>query len=274
MLKKLSSLVFAFLAALLLILPGMTVNAEEAYSYQSYYYYQNPETGYCAVFNDEAGFLSSSSSEQITELYAVLQGVTEYCNVDFETTTYHYSGSAENYIVDQLESNFGYNSKSIGFVIDRCYNEIYLISEGAARKQLNNSRCTAICDNTYIYATSSRNYDYYTCTLETYTLVLDALEGRRISAPFRIITSILLALAIGMIICYFIAKATSRQKVASRSQILKGAFTRFEIINGQSRFVNQTKRYSPPSSSSGGGGHSGGGGGGGGGGHSGGGHGI
>ena len=75
-----------------------------------------------------------------------------YCNAMVVTTTYHTFSSTEDFAVSTYENYFGKNSSGIVFVIDRDLNEIYLASEGDARKNITDSKCDVICDNTYVYA--------------------------------------------------------------------------------------------------------------------------
>ena len=95
------------------------------------------------------------------------------------------------------------------------------------------------------------------------------MEGRHIAQPMKYISNALLAIAIALLINYFVVRMLSRSRKASTSQLIDGTSYKTEIKNPRTEFVKQTKRYSPQSSSSsggGGGGRSGGGGGGGGGG--------
>ena len=226
----------------------------------------NSNTGYSYYLDDDADFLSESEEKAITEL--MLQ-ITEYCNVAFATSTDHPYYSAESFAVATFESNYGTKSNGVCFVIDRDYNEIYLISEGAMRKTITSGRCNSITDNTYIYATQGHGYDYYTCAYKTFEQVLPLLQGGKIAQPMKHICNILLALILAMLINYFIVKSFAHAKKPGNHELLAGLYTKVNIMNPAAKFTHQTKKYDPPSSSS-----SGGGGGGGGGGHSGGGHSI
>jgi len=273
---KLKQFTLALLACVIAFLPAVSVSAEQTYSYSKTFEYRNASTGYSAWIQDEAAFISSASDEEFTALVNKMIQITDYANVGLVTTTDHEYSSTENYAVAMYENHFGYGSDGVIFAIDRDLNQIYLISEGGTQSKVNNTRCTLITDNTYIYATSSHNYDYYTCANETFKQIYTILDGHRIVSPMKIVSNILLAIALGMLLNYFLARALSKPSTPSRKAILAGVFTSFNFINPDAKLTHTTKRYDPPSSSSGGGGggHSGGGGGGGGGGHSGGGHGI
>lgn len=234
----------------------------------------NNSTGYEYILDDSADFIDDAVEDN---LISSLKDTTKYCNVAVVTTTSHPYTSTETFAVNTFESYFGNGSNGVIFVIDRDLNEIYLASEGTTQRTISNSKCDSICDNTYIYATSSHDYDYYTCCMETIDQVNTVLSGGRISQPLRYISSIFIALAVGIIFCFMYAIALSRGRKAKNRELMNAAFTKVDVHNARTRFVNQTRVYSPQSSGSShsGGGHSGGGHSGGGhssGGHSGGGH--
>lgn len=218
----------------------------------------NNSTGYEYILDDSADFIDDALEDN---LISSLKDTTKYCNVAVVTTTSHPYTSTETFAVNTFESYFGNGSNGVIFVIDRDLNEIYLASEGTTRRTISNSKCDSICDNTYIYATSSHDYDYYTCCMETIDQVNTVLSGGRISQPLRYISSIFIALAIGIIFCFMYAIALSRGRKAKNRELMNAAFTKVDVHNARTRFVNQTRVYSPQSSgnSHSGGGHSGGG---------------
>ncbi len=232
----------------------------------------NDSTGYRFILDDEANFIDDDDE---ATLLAKMKETTAYCNVIIATTTSHSYSSTERYAVATFESYFGSNANGVIFVIDRDLDEIYLASEGSTRHIISNSKCDTICDNTYVYATSSHDYDYYTCAYKTIDQVNTVLSGGRIAQPMRYISSIFIALASGMILCFLYALRISHGRKASNREIMNAAFTKVDVLNPNVQFTHETRAYSPQSSGGGGGGSHGGGGGshgGGGGGHSGGGH--
>ena len=228
----------------------------------------NDKTGYVYILDDSADFLTD---EQENALASQMYDLTAYCNVAFVTTTSHSKYSTEDFAADYFDEVFGPHENGTIFVIDRCLNEIYLYSDGSAHKTITNSRAYSITDNTYIYATSSYNYDYYTCARETFDQIQSLMEGRRIAEPMRYICSALLAVILALFVNFFFVMYSSRSRKPNRKNFLSGAYTQVQMQEANAQFDHQTRTYSPQSSSSsGGGGHSGGGGGhsGGGGGHS------
>lgn len=212
----------------------------------------NEESGYRYVLDDRAGFI-----EDDKEILNLMKEMTQYCNVAVVTTRSHSYYSTESYAVAMFESYFGDGADGVIFVIDRDLDEIYLASEGSMLRTLSNAKCRTICDNTYIYATEGHNYDYDTCCKETLTQVNTLLEGGRITQPMRYISSIFIALAIGMILCFLYVFKVSRVKKASSQELFGAAFTNVQVYNQSVHYVGETKKYSPQSSGSGGGHHGG-----------------
>ena len=216
----------------------------------------NKSTGYEYILDDSANFIDDAVKDR---LISQMNKTTEYCNIAVVTTTSHPYGSTESYAVNTFEGYFGTGANGVIFVIDRDLNEIYLACEGSTQRTIPNSKCNSICDNTYIYATSSHDYDYFTCCMETIDQVNTVLAGGHISQPLRYISSIFIALAAGMIFCFVYALSLSKGRKAKSNELMGAAFTKVEIQNARARFINQTRHYSPQSSGSSGG-HSGGGG--------------
>ena len=215
----------------------------------------NKSTGYEYILEDSANFIDDAVKGK---LISQMKKTTDYCNIAVVTTTSHPYGSTESYAVNTFEDYFGTGANGVIFVIDRDLNEIYLACEGSTQRTIPNSKCNSICDNTYIYATSSHDYDYFTCCMETIDQVNTVLAGGHISQPLRYISSIFIALAAGMILCFVYALSLSKGRKAKSNELMGAAFTKVDIQNAHARFMSQTRHYSPQSSGSSGG-HSGGG---------------
>ena len=194
----------------------------------------NKDTGYEYILNDSADFIDASSEKK---LVSKLKNITNYCNVAIVTTTYHTYGSTETFAVKTLENYFGMASNSVIFVIDRHLNEIYLCSEGNARNILSNSKCNSICDNTYIYATSKHNYDYYTCSIKTIDQVNIVLSGGHISQPLKYISSMFISFAVGMIICFIYVFSLSRLHTADFEELIYAITSKVDVKNAHQVYV-------------------------------------
>lgn len=224
--------------------------------------YENDETGYEALIVDEAGLLSSSEEAKLLE---EMEDITEYTNIAFVSVDENYS-STENLAMRLNEEYFG-NESGVVFIIDMDNRYIWIDSMGGARKTITDDYAQTITDNVYSYASDE---DYYKCASKAFAQIYRLFEGQWIAQPMKYISNAFLAVAIALLINYFIVRMLSRASKASSRQIMGGIFTKVDINNARANFTHQTKRYSPQSSGSSGGGRSGGGGGGGG--HSGGGH--
>jgi uncharacterized protein len=224
--------------------------------------FENDETGYRALIVDEADLLSSSEEADLLE---EMEEITEYSNVAFVSVDQNYS-STENLAMRLNEEYFG-NDSGIVFIIDMDNRYIWIDSMGGARKTITDDYAQTITDNVYSYASDE---DYYKCASRAFAQIHSLFEGQWIAQPMKYISNAFLAVALALLINYFIVRMLSRASKASARQITGGIFTKVDINNARANFTHQTKRYSPQSSGSSGSGRSGGGGGGGG--HSGGGH--
>ncbi len=268
-----SLIAFAF-AVLLLFGEASAIYADETYSYASYVSQTNSATGYDVIIDDTAGYFAKASDEEFTELVSTMQSISAYCNILLVTTTDHSYSSTRSFAEGYYESTCGYGSNGVIFVIDRDLNQIYLVSEGSAQSRISNTRANVITDNTYIYATKSRDYDYYTCALKTMQQVYAVFNGQKILSPMKYIANALLAIVLGIIFNYFLARHLSKPHRPKRDRLLTAIFHEFRLDNPNAVFLRKSRHYSPRSSGSGSSSSGGGGGGGGGGGSSGGGHGI
>ena len=226
--------------------------------------YENNETGYEAIINDEADILTASEEQK---LLGEMEALTEYTNIAFVSVEENYS-STENLAKRLNEQYFG-DDNGILLIVDMDNRYIWIDSMGSVRKTITTDYAQSITDNVYSYASDR---DYYKCASKAFEQIYRLLEGQWIAQPMKYISNALLAVAIALFINYFIVRMTSRANKASSRQIMGGIFTKVDIQNARANFTHQTKRYSPQSSGSASGSRSGRSGGSGGGGHSGGGH--
>lgn len=242
------------IAAALVFLSPMAVLADT---------YQNKESGYEARIEDEADLLSPSEE---TELLEEMKAITEYTNVAFVSVEEN-DYSTEHYAMLLNERCFG-DANGIVFLIDMENRYIWIDSMGSVRHTITDNYAQSITDNVYSYASRQ---EYGQCAQKAFAQIHSLLKGQWIAQPMKYISNAFLAVAVALLINYFIVRMVSRSDKATDRQILGGIYSKMEIHNARADFTHQTKRYSPQSSDSGSGGRSSGGGGGGGG-HSGGGH--
>lgn len=219
--------------------------------------WDNQETGYRIVIEDDADLLSE---EEIQQLLLDMQGITDYGNAAFKSLSdneYSTSYFAQNY----YHQIFNQESGTL-FIIDMDNREIYIFSDGAIYRTITVSYANTITDNVYTYASDG---DYYRCASKAFDQIQSLLSGQKIVQPMKYISNALLALILAALINYFLARILSGTSKPGTSEVLNAVSTKFAFYDPHMKLTSQTKVYSPPSSSSGGGGHSGGGGGGGGG---------
>ena len=220
--------------------------------------YTNDETGYKVVIEDDAQLLTDGEKSQLAE---TMKDITPYGDVAFKSIDYN-PYSTETYIERYYNSIFGTGSGTV-FLIDMDNRNIWIYSDGSIYSTITTAYANVITDNVYTYASDK---DYFTCANKAFIQEAALLQGRRISQPMKYISNALLAIAIAILINYFIVRQTSRVRKASDNEIVNGVFANNAFNNVSVNFIRQTRTYSPRSSSSSGssGGHSGGGGGGGG----------
>lgn len=233
-----------------------TVNASSAESGSDAgsYIWQNPDTGYRTILEDDAGLLSE---EELAQLSEEMQGITAYGNAAFKTLSYNYQ-STSRFAEDYYHELFGQQSGTL-FLIDMGNREIYIFSDGSVYRTITSSYADTITDNVYRYASGQ---NYYLCASRAFEQMSTLLAGRKIAQPMKYISNALLALILASLINYFVIRALSRGQKPAASEILKASSTGFAFHNPQKHLASQKKVYSPPSSGGGSGGHSGGGGGG------------
>ena len=237
---------------------GISSGAETV-STDKYYgtVYTNDETGYRVVIEDDAGLLTDDEKSRLAE---TTKDITPYGDVAFKSIDYN-SYSTETYIERYYNSVFGTGSGTV-FLIDMDNRNIWIYSDGSIYSTITTAYANVITDNVYTYASDR---DYFSCANKAFIQEAALLQGRRISQPMKYISNALLAIAIAILINYFIVRQTSRVRKASDNEIVNGVFANNAFNNVSVNFIRQTRTYSPRSSSSSGssGGHSGGGGGGG-----------
>ena len=256
-------LFFCLLIPVFLFQPSLAVHAApDALTWE------NEETGYCTVLEDEAELLTP---EERTQLASQMQSITTYGNAAFKSVSYNNSSTSQ-FARDYYHQMFGAESGTL-FLIDMDNREIYIFSDGSVYKTLTNAYANTITDNSYRYASEG---DYYRCASTAFEQINTLLSGQRIAQPMKYISNALLALILAALINYCLVRLMSRTTRPGTEEILNSSSTKFHFANPKRHLSSQTKVYNPPSNSGGsgggggGGGHRGGGGGpssGGGGGH-------
>lgn len=250
-----------FLAGMLI---GLILFCQNSFGVYASVIYENSDTGYQVIIEDEAGLLSEKEETILAE---EMQAITFYGNVAFVTIEQNNYSSTERYIRNYYWEHFREDSGTV-FLIDMDCRQIWIHSNGRIYKTVTSSYADIITDNVYTYA-SNRNY--YQCASKAFEQILTLLKGEKIAQPMKYISNACLAVILALIFNYFIVMFYSRSKKPSQTELLAGIPMQFKLNNPKAQFLRETKRYSPVRSSGGhgsgggrssGGGHSSGGGGG------------
>lgn len=228
-------------------------------------FYENAETGYQVVIEDDAALLSR---EEITALAETMKPITEYGNVAFKSVSDN-SLDTSSFAKYFYKNYFGTDSGTV-FVIDMDNRNIWIFSDGTVYRTITKSYANTITDNVYRYASDAR---YFDCANDAFGQIHTLLEGGKVMQPMKYISNALLAVIIALLlnfawICYF-----SRLKSPTSKEIMRSLESHFTHGDPTAVFTHETKVYDPVSDSSSSGSSGGGGGGGssssgGGGGHS------
>lgn len=214
--------------------------------------YVNPETGYEAVLEDDAGLLTEEETE---ELGLVMESITFYGNVAFKTILENYD-SADNYARSCFRSLFGQENGTL-FLIDMDNRKLWIFSDGAMYKIITKDNANTITDNVYRYASRE---EYGKCAIEAFSQILSLLQGERIARPMKYISNAMLAVVMALLLNFGIVCFLTRIKKPADRELLQKMETSFSATAAAATFRYETKVYDPQSSGSGGG-RSGGGGG-------------
>lgn len=212
------------------------------------------------VIEDKAGLLKSGQEEMLKEH---MKPITEYGGVAFVTCDYN-SQSAAKFAEKKFREYFGKSSGTV-FLIDMDNRKIYIFSDGAIYNTITSSKAEAITDNIYKLATRGQ---YYQCAADAFDQMAVLLQGGQIPQPMKHICNALLALAMALVVVFFIANQRTRIKKDTEEAIFKeGVSKAFTLGSPYKKELLKEKKVrhteSSGGSGGGGGGHSGGGGGGG-----------
>jgi len=219
------------------------------------------------VIRDDADLLTA---EEEASLFRTMSAICEYGTPVFWSTreSGNYRRKAENYYYSLLG-----NESGALFVVDMSERQLTLLTNGEILRTVTSGEATSIVDNVYRMASFG---NYAGCAEEVFTQVHRLLKGEQIARPMKLVTSILLALALALSLGYlFISRTYETRpktgKVRAALPVTAAAAASFAAVTTGGRAI-MTKRRKTNVSSSGSGGHGGGGfsGGGGGGGFSGG----
>lgn len=219
--------------------------------------YQNPETGYSVIVEDDAELLMD---DERTELVGKMQEITAYGNVAFKSIPEN-SSSTEAFADYYYYANFGTDSGTL-FLIDMENRNIWIFSDGAVYEVVTTAYAETVTDNVYRLASDEA---YYECAAKAFEQITALLKGQKIAQPMKYISNALLALSIGLLLNFGVAIYLTKAWRAENEELLSTVNRKFFYTRPTIEYLSQTKKFSPRShgggGSGGGGGSSGGGGG-------------
>ena len=214
------------------------------------------------VIRDDADLLTAEEEAALMEAMAP---VCEYGTPVFWSTNEsgNYRTKAENYYYSLLG-----NGSGALFVVDMNQRQLTLLTDGAVRKAVSDGDATSIVDNVYRLASFG---DYAGCAEKVFSQVQALLRGEQIARPMKVVSNVLLALALSLSLVYlYISRRYETRpktgKVRAALPVTAASAAAFTAVMTGGRAIMTKQRKTNISSSSGGGGHGGGFGGGGGGG--------
>lgn len=230
------------------------------------YYYEEAVGNYHIYFYDEARLISSSERDEVID---AMRNAAVKGDMIFYTTNDRLS-SDENSHLRQIVNHFSSTSRNATvFGIFMGNRKLYIFDTKSMQRIISDQAATSICDRIYKYAS---NADYARCARNAFELLQAKQEGGFIAEPMRILTLLMISLAMGLAVTFVVA-------VISRSKINGSKEECEEDNNSDTLGVNLIESrvtrhyfYTESDSSSSGGGSGGGGGGSSGGGGGGGGH--
>lgn len=214
--------------------------------------YQNSETGYRVIVEDDAELLTDAER---TELIGKMQEITAYGNVAFKSVLEN-SSSSEAFADYYYYANFGTDSGTL-FLIDMDNRNIWIFSDGAVYEVVTTAYAETVTDNVYRLASDEA---YYECAAKAFEQITALLKGQKIAQPMKYISNALLALSIGLLLNFGLAIYLTKAWHTENEELLSTVNRKFSYTRPTIEYLSQTKKYSPRSH---GGGGSGGGGGGG-----------
>ena len=173
--------VMALTAVVLLLLVFAASSLLQVKADEEKYQYNNVDTGYEAVIEDDADIIDESNYSSLLD---IMKQITVYGNVMLKTIDTN-STTTESYVRSLYREKYGTDSGTI-FIIDMYNRNIWIHSNGKIYSTVTSSYADTITDNVYRYASSK---DYYMCAYKVYEQELALLKGRRISQPMKYISN-------------------------------------------------------------------------------------
>lgn len=205
--------------------------------------YQNPDTGYRVVLEDDAQLLTK---QERAELADIMKEITEYGNAAFKSIEDN-DTSAGAFAASYFRANFGTDSGTL-LLIDMDNRKLWIHSDGAVYRIITTAYAETVTDNIYRYASKE---EYFTCASECFSQIAALLRGQKIARPMKYISNLLLALCLALLFNFWLMNCLTRTKKARQEELLGNIQRGFSCTKPTAVFINKTKVYDPVSSDSG-----------------------
>ena len=200
------------------------------------------------VFIQDDAYLGIDTAKVNDEM----QKFTKYGKAAFVTTSDGHETASE--IESVYDQYIGAGEDGMLLLIDMTSRQILIYTDGAVKKTITSSYATTIADNVYSKASAA---DYDGMAIEAFSEATSAMGGQKLAQPMKIVTSILLAVALGLFISFLIAEFSSGAISSSHTEF---SMHRVNVYNKRKTFIRENREYAPRDSGGNGGGSSGGGG--------------
>ena len=190
----------ALLALLMLLAFALPAAAEETAKTAAV-------SGYAIAMEDAAELLGE---EELAEVRAEMEPITEYCNVGFYTYWERTGKDVLAVAEEWAKGQFGSNADSTVFVIDMLDREIAIWSSDRVVDVLTTPKGRLIVSNVYKMATAG---DYAGCAKEAFREMTVTLRGGKITSPMKTIGNILMAVIGAILLAYMLISTRMEQEV-------------------------------------------------------------
>ncbi len=212
--------------------------------------YTNNDTGFSALIEDDADLLTDAEERAVLE---TMIGMTEFGDCGLKTISNNPKSSAKAFAESFYYEHFQ-NHTGVAFLIDMENRELYLaVSDGKVHDAITDAKSLTVVDN--VYTMASRG-DYAGTADKVFSQCVSLMRGERIAQPMKYICNALLAIIIGMVVCFEVANKFATPGEATDTELITAAAVTFAAGAAAANLVSKRRTYSPISSggSSGGGG--------------------
>lgn len=189
------------------------------------------------IIDDSASILSDEAA-----VAESMEDFTKYGKAAFVSANAGYESASE--LGGEYDEYIGYGEDGMLLLIDMNSRQILIYTEGTVNKTINSSYATTIADNIY---TKAKAGDYDATVEEAFSEAASAMGGRKLAQPMKLVTSLLLAVALGLFISFLIAEFSSGALFGKDTQF---SMNGVQVFNKRKNFIRENREYVPRNSES------------------------